>query len=77
MHQFIKCRKTTLIQIIGRALRLHPLKTIAHIILPFSCKEDESNINNFLKVMANNDKRIKQSYEGKKVGGYISIENSI
>jgi superfamily II DNA or RNA helicase len=69
--------KTTLIQIIGRALRLHPLKTIAHIILPFSCKEDESNINNFLKVMANNDKRIKQSYENKKIGGYISIENTI
>jgi superfamily II DNA or RNA helicase len=69
--------KTTLIQIIGRALRLHPLKTIAHIILPYSCKEDESNINNFLKVMANNDKRIKQSYENKKLGGYISIENTI
>ena len=69
--------KTTLIQIIGRALRLHPLKTIAHIILPYSCKEDESNINNFLKVMANNDKRIKQSYENKKIGGYISIENMI
>lgn len=30
---------TTLIQIIGRALRLHPLKTIAHIILPFSTKK--------------------------------------
>jgi superfamily II DNA or RNA helicase len=69
--------KTTLIQIIGRALRLHPLKTIAHIILPFSTKEDESNINNFLKVMANNDKRIRQSYENKKIGGYISIENTI
>jgi len=69
--------KTTLIQIIGRALRLHPLKTIAHIILPFSSKEDESNINNFLKVMANNDKRIRQSYENKKIGGYISIENTI
>ena len=68
--------KTTLIQIIGRALRLHQLKTIAHIILPYSCKEDESNINNFLKVMANNDKRIKQSYENKKLGGYISIETT-
>jgi superfamily II DNA or RNA helicase len=75
MH--LPSNKTTLIQIIGRALRLHPLKTIAHIILPFSTKEDESNINNFLKVMANNDKRIKQSYENKKIGGYISIENTI
>ena len=69
--------KTTIIQIIGRALRLHPLKTIAHIILPFSNKEDENNINNFLKVIATNDKRIKQSYENRKVGGYISIENVI
>lgn len=66
---------TTLIQILGRALRLHPLKKIANIILPFSLKEDEKNINNFLKVMARNDRRIKKSYINKKVGGYISIEN--
>jgi superfamily II DNA or RNA helicase len=69
--------KTTIIQIIGRSLRLHNLKTISHIILPFSCKEDESNINNFLRIIATNDKRIKQSYENKKIGGYISIENII
>ena len=66
--------KTTLIQIIGRALRLHPTKTIANIILPFSSKEDEKNICNFLKVMAKNDSRIKKSFENKKMGGYISIE---
>jgi hypothetical protein len=67
--------KTTLIQIIGRCLRLHPTKTIANIILPFSSKEDEKNICNFLKVMAKNDTRIKQSFESKTLGGYISIEN--
>ena len=66
--------KTTVIQIIGRALRLHPLKTIANVILPFSSHGDETNINKFLKVLANNDKRIKQSYESKTEGGYISIE---
>ena len=33
--------QTTLIQIIGRALRLHNLKNIANIILPYSNKEDE------------------------------------
>jgi superfamily II DNA/RNA helicase len=44
--------KTTLIQIIGRCLRLHSTKTIANIILPFSNKEDEKNICNFLKVIA-------------------------
>jgi len=67
--------KTTLIQIIGRCLRLHSTKTIANIILPFSSKEDEKNICNFLKVMAKNDTRIKQSFESKTLGGYISIEN--
>jgi len=66
--------KTTIIQIIGRALRLHSLKTYANIILPFSSKEDESNINKFLKILAQNDKRIKKSYESKTEGGYISIE---
>jgi superfamily II DNA or RNA helicase len=69
--------KTTLIQIIGRSLRLHKLKTIAHIILPFSSKNDEGNINKFLKVMAINDNRIKKSYQSKKLGGYISIEKTM
>ena len=66
--------KTTLIQIIGRALRLHNEKTYAKIILPFSSKNDETSITNFMKVMAKNDSRIKQSFENKKLGGYISIE---
>jgi len=66
--------KTTAIQIIGRALRLHPLKTFANIILPFSNKDDESNINKFLKILAQNDTRIRKSYESKIEGGYISIE---
>ncbi len=73
MH--LPSNKTTLIQIIGRALRLHKLKTIANIILPYSCDEDGENINKFIKTMAQNDIRIKQSYENKKEGGYISIEN--
>ena len=68
--------KTTLIQIIGRALRLHPLKTIANIILPYSCSDDEKNICKFLKIMANNDSRIKKSFESKRLGGYISIDNT-
>jgi hypothetical protein len=68
--------KTTLIQIIGRALRPHPLKNIANIILPFSSKEDEKSISNFLQVMAQNDSRIRKSYESKKLGGYISVERA-
>lgn len=67
--------KTTLIQIIGRCLRLHSTKTIANIILPFSSNEDQKNICNFLRVIAKNDSRIKKSFENKTLGGYISIEN--
>lgn len=66
--------KTTLIQIIGRALRLYKNKTYAKIILPFSDKEDEGNINNFLKVMARNDSKIRKSYESKTLGGYIELD---
>ena len=58
---------TTLIQIIGRALRLDPKreKTMAKVILPFSKKEDEKAISNFMKVMAKNDSRIRKSYDNK------------
>jgi hypothetical protein len=48
-------------------------KKFANIILPFSNKSDEDNINNFLRTMAHNDSRIKQSYINKKLGGYIDI----
>jgi superfamily II DNA or RNA helicase len=67
--------KTTLIQIIGRALRLHPLKNIANIILPFSSNDDEDSICNFLKIISQNDSKIKKSYENKKLGGYIDVIN--
>lgn len=66
---------TTLVQIIGRALRLHSSKTIANIVLPFSKIEDEKNITNFMRVMAKNDRRIMRSYVSKKLGGYIDIED--
>ena len=57
--------KTTLIQIIGRALRLHKEKTYATIILPFSSKDDETSITNFMKVMAKNDTRLTGSHFGR------------
>ena len=66
--------KTTLIQIIGRALRLHSSKTIANIILPCSTNEDGKDIGCFMKVIAQNDSRIKKSFNNKKLGGYIKIE---
>jgi len=74
MH--LPTNKTTLIQIIGRCLRLHPTKIIANIILPFTSSEDEKSICNFLNVMARNDSRIRKSFQNKILGGYISIENT-
>ncbi len=76
MH--LPSNSTTLIQIIGRALRLHPLKKIANIILPFSSVKDgnDKTINNFIKIMAKNDNRIYKSYQERKLGGYISIDKS-
>ena len=65
--------KTTIIQIIGRALRLHPLKTLASIILPFSNKDDEESIVNFIRELSQNDSRIKQAYMEKKTTGYLNI----
>ena len=62
MH--LPSNQTTLIQIIGRALRKYLNKTFANIILPF------------LKIMSLNDKRIKKSFVEKTIGGYISIYNS-
>jgi len=66
--------KTSIIQIIGRALRLHVNKTFANIILPFSVNDDEKSIMAFLKIMACNDSQIKKSYNTKTIGGYISLD---
>ena len=68
--------KTATIQIIGRALRLHPMKTFANVILPYSCDEDNKNISKFLSTLADNDKVIKQKYFSKKIGGYIQLEKT-
>jgi superfamily II DNA/RNA helicase len=67
--------QTTLIQIIGRALRLHNNKTYAKVIIPYSSNDDEKNINIFMKIFAKNDTSIRKSYENKKLGGYININN--
>jgi len=65
---------TTLVQIIGRALRKHDDKIMSNIILPYSVDADADNIKYFLQVMAKNDSRIMKSYKEKLVGGYISLE---
>jgi superfamily II DNA or RNA helicase len=69
--------KTTLIQIIGRCLRLHKDKNISNVILPFNNNDEEKIICKFLNIMACNDSRIRESYKNKKLGGYVSIEKNI
>lgn len=64
---------TTVIQIIGRALRLHKEKIYAKIILPFCTSTDGSNINHFLSTIAISDSKIMKSYTSKKLGGYINL----
>lgn len=71
MH--IPSSSTTLIQIIGRGLRTHPEKNSCRIILPFSNDDDDKDINNFLKTVARNDKKICKSFHAKKTGGYIQL----
>ncbi len=65
--------RTSIIQIIGRALRLYVNKTYANIILPFSTENDGKEINKFLKIIASNDVKIRNSYEKKLLGGHISL----
>lgn len=67
--------QTTLIQILGRALRLHPTKTYANIILPYSIDDDQKYINKFIKILAKNDNRVLKSYNRKNLGGYINIDS--
>ena len=65
--------QTKTIQIIGRALRKHSSKTLAHIIYPSSNMNEIQSINKFLKIIINNDKKLKNLK--KKLNGYININN--
>jgi len=66
--------KTMVIQAVGRALRLFVNKKNAHVIIPFSTKDDESSITEFLRIIGNNDRNVKRSLVNKTIGGYISLE---
>jgi superfamily II DNA or RNA helicase len=65
-----------IIQCVGRMLRLHHLKSVSTVILPFSKKDNEATINKFIKTLARNDSRIRTTYNNKKNGGYIEITNA-
>ena len=61
--------KINVIQCVGRILRIHPEKTISHIVLP--CKNGEQMINKFIKIFADEDFRIKESIKKNKNGRII------
>ena len=69
--------RTAIIQTIGRALRLHPDKKCANIILPYSVAEDGKQIQQFLSVLAKNDSRIQRSCSQKRTGGYIDVVSCV
>jgi len=68
---------TTVVQVIGRTLRLYPGKTVANIILPCSKREDGGSIEKFLRIIAKNDSRMRLSFNSKSIGGYIAIDKII
>ena len=64
----------TEIQILGRALRLHHNKSVAHIIMPYVNNSDVKSISVFLRELAENDPVIKNSIKNKDTNTRICIE---
>ena len=63
-----------IIQCIGRALRLHPDKTVATIYLPFHTEHQEHQISAFLQHLCKGDPAFERVCSSKTVGTYISLE---
>lgn len=67
MFLHLPSTRNTIIQCIGRSLRLHENKLNAKIILPYSTSEDNDNITNFINILSQYDDKIKK--------GRLSIRN--
>ena len=67
MFLHLPSTRNTIIQCIGRSLRLHDNKLNAKIILPYSTSEDNDNITNFINILSQYDDKIKK--------GRLSIRN--
>lgn len=57
-----------IIQRIGRALRKHPLKTVAHIIVPITTQNEDERVKLILKAISGEDPKCKQLLDTKKRG---------
>lgn len=64
---------TYIIQIIGRALRVHPTKNQAKIIIPILDEKSNKEVSKFLGLLGEEDERIKQSIDNGIFGGYLNI----
>jgi superfamily II DNA or RNA helicase len=65
--------KVALIQIIGRALRKNENKKFANVIIPFDNNEDKV-ITKFIKIMADNDYKLKESLKKEINSGRITVK---
>lgn len=63
-----------IVQCIGRALRLHPDKTVATIYLPFHTEHQEHHISTFLQHLCRMDSVFDRVCSSKIVGTYVSLE---
>jgi superfamily II DNA or RNA helicase len=70
----VSSNEVFVIQAIGRALRLHPDKTLATIYVPYTSENDLDRIQSFLAHLSTYDERIKASMDTKSIGGYIRLE---
>ena len=72
MH--IPTSKKLLIQILGRMLRLHDMKTMANIILPIMEVEEAVKTAKVMKLLAENDDKYGELFNKKDYKGYIEEE---
>ena len=63
------------VQVVGRALRTHPGKHLAHVLLPCLDKGDAVAASFFIRTVARTDSRVRQSCVAARVGGYVQIEH--
>ena len=63
-----------IVQCIGRALRLHPDKTVATIYLPFHTENQEHHISAFLSQLCKIDPVVQKVCSSKTLGTYLTLE---
>ena len=66
--------KTHIVQVIGRSLRLHADKRLAHVVLPLvaGSEDEDERVRGFMRVLAQNDARLAEALRSGG-GGYVSV----